>query len=233
MRLVTFNEGGQDRVGGLLADSEVHDLAGATADHRMRSMLEFIDGGSEVLELATRTLEQAGRADGQMTRFRLPLNRVQLRAPIPRPRKNVICVGLNYRSHVEQNAKAMGQPMVIPEVPLFFSKPVTAVVGPGDAIVCDRRLTSQLDYEVEIAIVIGRRGTWIAAEDALDYVFGFTVLNDISARDLQWRTSQFFIGKGLDTYCPFGPAIVDRDAMPDLSRVTLELRVNGEVRQRE
>ncbi|MHB8502501.1 MAG: fumarylacetoacetate hydrolase family protein [Candidatus Acidiferrales bacterium] len=233
MRLVTFNDGGPDRAGVFVTDSVILDLTRATNDACMASMLDLIQAGPPALQVVTRALEAAQRGDAGMTRFCFPLDRVQLRAPIPRPRKNVICVGLNYRSHVEQNAKALGQPLVIPDIPLFFSKPVTAVIGPGDAIVCDRRLTSQLDYEVEVALVVGRGGTWIQPEKAMDHVFGFTVLNDVSARDLQWRTSQFFIGKGLDSYCPIGPAIVNRDAMPSLSAVVLELRVNGQVRQRE
>jgi 2-keto-4-pentenoate hydratase/2-oxohepta-3-ene-1,7-dioic acid hydratase in catechol pathway len=233
MRLATFSDGGPDRVGVFINDSELLDATRATGDPRLASMLDLIEAGSPALQLVARTLENAQRGDVETIRFRLRLDQLHLQAPIPRPRKNVICVGLNYRSHVEQNAVALGQPSVIPQVPLFFSKPVTAVVGSGAAIVCDRRLTSQLDYEVELAIVIGRRGTWIPPEEALDHVFGFTLVNDVSARDLQWRTSQFFIGKGLDSYCPVGPVIVNRDAMPSLDQVVLELRVNGQVRQRE
>jgi 2-keto-4-pentenoate hydratase/2-oxohepta-3-ene-1,7-dioic acid hydratase in catechol pathway len=162
-----------------------------------------------------------------------PLGSVRLAAPIPRPAKNVFCVGLNYRSHVEQNAIALGQPIEIPNIPLFFSKPVTAVIGPGDAVAYDPRLTNKLDFEVELAVVIAKQGTWIDPEDADEHIFGFTIVNDVSARDLQWRTSQFFYGKGLDSYCPMGPAIVTADEMPPLADVVLELRVNGELRQSE
>jgi 2-keto-4-pentenoate hydratase/2-oxohepta-3-ene-1,7-dioic acid hydratase in catechol pathway len=163
----------------------------------------------------------------------LPLAGTELLAPIPRPAKNVFCVGLNFRSHVEQNAIALGQPIEIPDVPLFFTKPPTAVTGPGGQIQLDQRLTSKLDWEVELAVVIGRGGTWIAEQDAAEHIFGYTLLNDVSARDLQWRTSQFFYGKGQDTYCPLGPAIVTADEMPPLAEVELELYVNGVVKQRE
>lgn len=163
----------------------------------------------------------------------LPAAGTELLAPIPRPAKNVFCVGLNFRSHVEQNAMALGQPIEIPDVPLFFTKPPTAVVGPGAQIRLDGRLTNKLDWEVELAVVIGRGGTWIREEDAADHIFGYTLLNDVSARDLQWRTSQFFYGKGQDTYCPLGPAIVTADEMPALAEVELELYVNGVVKQRE
>jgi 2-keto-4-pentenoate hydratase/2-oxohepta-3-ene-1,7-dioic acid hydratase in catechol pathway len=233
MKFVTFREDKSDRIGVFVGDSEILDLTRATGDPCMDSMLELIEAGPPALETATRRIEEAQSDRSGMAGFLLPVADVQLRAPIPRPRKNVICVGLNYRSHVEQNAVALGQPFAIPELPLFFSKPVTAVVGPGEAILRDRRLTSQLDYEIELAVVIGRRGSWISPEHALEHVFGFTIVNDVSARDLQWRTSQFFIGKGLDSYCPMGPAIITKDQMPDFSEVVLELRVNGQVRQQE
>ena len=121
----------------------------------------------------------------------------------------------------------------IPEVPLFFTKPPTAVIGPGAPIRHDHRVTAKLDYEVELAIVIGRGGSWIDEADALDHVFGYTLINDVSARDVQWRTSQMFIGKGLDTYCPMGPWIVDRAELGDASGLAIGCRVNGEVRQRD
>ena len=144
----------------------------------------------------------------------------------------MFCVGLNFRSHVEQNAMALGQPIEIPDVPLFFTKPPTAVVGPGAQIRLDGRLTNKLDWEVELAVVIGRGGTWMPRGGCRDHVFGYTLLNDVSARDLQWRTSQFFYGKGQDTYCPLGPAIVTADEIR-LAEVELELYVNGVVKQRE
>jgi 2-keto-4-pentenoate hydratase/2-oxohepta-3-ene-1,7-dioic acid hydratase in catechol pathway len=158
---------------------------------------------------------------------------VMLLAPIPRPTKNVFCVGLNYLSHVEANAAALGIRPDVPEVPLFFTKPPTAVIGPGAAIVHDARSTAKLDYEVELAIVIGRCGSWIPEERALEHVFGYTLVNDVSARDLQWRSSQMFFGKGQDTYCPVGPWIVDRDSLGkgDGSGIHLGARVNGEERQ--
>jgi 2-keto-4-pentenoate hydratase/2-oxohepta-3-ene-1,7-dioic acid hydratase in catechol pathway len=142
-------------------------------------------------------------------------------------------VGLNFRSHVEQNAVALGLPSDIPTTPLFFSKPVTAVIGPGDPITNDSRLTEKLDYEVELAVVIGKGGTWIPSAKVYEHILGFTLLNDVSARDLQWRTSQFLYGKGQDTYCPLGPCIVTPEELGLLDSVLLELYVNGECRQSE
>lgn len=237
MRLVTFSHPSTgEAVGAVLGDS-VYDLSAASGrDPAFDTMLSFLQAGPKARAKADRLLDQTTsdpEPRSETQGFRHPLDAVHLHAPIPRPAKNVFCVGLNYRSHVEQNAAALGQPFEIPDIPLFFSKPVTAVVGPGAPIVLDRRLTASLDYEVELAVVIGTGGTWIEPEDALAHVFGFTLVNDVSARDLQFRTSQFFYGKGLDSYCPMGPAITSIDEMPPLESVMLELLVNGDLRQSE
>lgn len=233
MRLATFiTTSGQQHVGALLSDGRLLDLTAATeGTAAFSSMLALIDAGVSALAIARGLVDQAEQHELDHHAYRT--DGVQLLAPIPRPRKNVYCVGLNFRSHVEQNARALGQRFELPDVPLFFSKPVTAVVGPGAAINHDRRLTGQLDYEVELAVVIGRRGTWITAKDAGEHIFGYTIVNDVSARDLQWRTSQFLYGKGLDTYCPMGPVVVTRDELTEVGDVILELYVNGEQRQSE
>jgi 2-keto-4-pentenoate hydratase/2-oxohepta-3-ene-1,7-dioic acid hydratase in catechol pathway len=235
VRLITFSAGsGSTRLGAVLGGDRVLDLTSAgRGNPALRSMLDLIDGGPEALRVAREVEARAGRGDGALAPHLRPLGEVSVHAPIPRPRKNVICVGLNYRSHVEQNARALGMKFELPPIPLFFSKPVTSVIGPGEPIIHDERLTQKLDYEVELGVVIGRRGSWIPEGQAMDYVFGYTLANDISARDLQFRTSQFFIGKGLDSYCPVGPAIVDRESLPDPGRIELQLLVNGEMRQRE
>jgi 2-keto-4-pentenoate hydratase/2-oxohepta-3-ene-1,7-dioic acid hydratase in catechol pathway len=231
MQLVTFTSSGQaPHVGALLPPSTVLDLTTADPDRaEFTSMLSLIASGDSGLAAAHETVKHAQQLPGSLH----PLSEVELLAPIPRPVKSVYCVGLNFRSHVEQNARALGQEPEIPETPLFFSKPVTSVVGPGDPIRHDGRLTSKLDYEVELALVIGRQGTWISADQASSYIFGFTALNDVSARDLQFRSSQFLYGKGQDSYCPIGPLITSRDEMPPLENVLLRLLVNGEVRQEE
>lgn len=235
MKFVTFTSGeSAPRLGAIIAGGQVLDVTGIAADNpTFASLLDLVDSGETGLKQARIWADQALAGEASAVQHIERLDEVRLLAPIPRPRKNVYCVGLNYLSHVEQNAKALGQKFEIPEVPLFFDKPVTAVVGPGDPILLDRRLTSQLDYEVELTLVIGRGGTWIDRADALEHVFGYTIGNDVSARDLQFRTSQFLYGKGLDSYCPLGPSVVTRDELEDLSRVSIELLVNGEVRQSE
>jgi 2-keto-4-pentenoate hydratase/2-oxohepta-3-ene-1,7-dioic acid hydratase in catechol pathway len=227
MRLATFARAGADpHLGALVEDDRIVDLT-AAGDRALVSLQSLVEAGPAALETA-RALAAEG-VDGHVH----ALADVLLLAPFPRPRKNVYCVGLNFRSHVQQNAEALGMPFEIPDVPLFFSKPVTAVIGPDAQIALDPRLTGKLDYEVELAVVIGRGGTWIDREAAREHIFGYTLVNDISARDLQWRTSQFLYGKGLDTYCPMGPIVVTRDELPDVDEVLIELYVNGEQRQSE
>ena len=235
MRYATFTptSGGPDHLGAILPDDRIVDLTmSVPEDQAFRSMLAFIDAGPPATERASRVV-QAIETSRSESPFTLSLDAVRLEAPIPRPRKNVFCVGLNYPSHVEDNARALGIRPEVGEVPLFFSKPTTAVIGSGESIVFDERLTQKLDYEVELGIVIGRRGSWIDESRALDHVFGFTLVNDVSARDLQWRTTQMFYGKGLDTYAPIGPWIADRAEIGDGSGIELLCLVNGKVRQRD
>src|SRR6202022_2981417 len=128
-------------------------------------------------------------------------DRVRQLAPIPRPRKDVFCLGQNYAAHAAES----GSPP--PTAPIYFTKPPTTVIGPGEAIPFPQGLTTRLDWEVELGVVIGLGGRDIAEARALDYVFGYTIFNDVSARDLQYRTSQWFKGKSLDGSCPMGPVL--------------------------
>jgi acylpyruvate hydrolase len=148
---------------------------------------------------------------------------VRLKAPIPRPGK-LILLGLNYRDHAEET----GQP--IPEVPTLFSKYHNSIVGPGAPILIPRA-TEQIDYEAEFAFVIGRRGYEIPRERALEYVAGYTIVNDVSARDYQFVTSQWMVGKTFDSHCPMGPALVLKDEIPDPHDLDIRLSIAGEVLQ--
>ena len=152
-------------------------------------------------------------------------DRVQRHAPIPRPRKDVFCLGQNYAAHAAES----GSPP--PSAPIYFSKPPTTIIGPGETIPYPQGLTARLDWEVELGAVIGIGGKDIPAARALDHIFGYTVFNDISARDLQFRTSQWFKGKALDGSCPMGPVIVTSDEIPDPQKLRLRLSVNGAVKQ--
>ncbi len=159
------------------------------------------------------------------------LDEVQLAAPIPLPCKNVMCLAVNYREHAEETARLRGRSGNAPEIPIFFTKATTTINSPYGEIVIDPAVSSEIDWEVELGVIIGKRGKNIRAEDALSYVFGYTVLNDITARDLQARHKQYFKGKSLDGSCPMGPWIVTADEIPDPQNLALRLRVNGETKQ--
>jgi 2-keto-4-pentenoate hydratase/2-oxohepta-3-ene-1,7-dioic acid hydratase in catechol pathway len=151
------------------------------------------------------------------------LSEIEFLTPIARPGK-IICVGLNYRSHLAEIGEA------VPEYPILFLKPETSVIGHGQAIVLPR-VSRQVDYEGELAVVIGRRGKYIEESDALSYVAGYTCANDVSANDLEFRTSQWTSGKMLDTFCPLGPVLVTRDEIPDPGALRLRTTLNGKMVQ--
>jgi 2-keto-4-pentenoate hydratase/2-oxohepta-3-ene-1,7-dioic acid hydratase in catechol pathway len=143
--------------------------------------------------------------------------------PVQRPGK-IVCVGLNYRSHLREIAEA------VPTFPILFLKPATSVIGHGQAIVLPR-VTQQVDYEGELAVVIGTRARYIAEEEALNYVAGYTCANDVSAHDIEFRTSQWTSGKMLDTFCPLGPVMATADEIADPSHLRLRTFLNGKVVQ--
>jgi 2-keto-4-pentenoate hydratase/2-oxohepta-3-ene-1,7-dioic acid hydratase in catechol pathway len=159
------------------------------------------------------------------------LNEVTLAAPIPHPRKNIMCLGLNYAEHARESNEARGREASLPDYPVIFTKAPTTVNGPFSQIVIDPTVSEQIDWEAELAVIIGETGKNIREEDALDYVFGYTVLNDVTARDLQNRHKQFFKGKSVDGYCPMGPWIVTADEIADPQNLNIALRVNGVTKQ--
>jgi 2-keto-4-pentenoate hydratase/2-oxohepta-3-ene-1,7-dioic acid hydratase in catechol pathway len=159
------------------------------------------------------------------------VNDIRWHSPIPRPSKNVFCVGRNYLTHIEEGARARGVEVKLPDAPVFFTKAPTAVTGPFDDIPWDRSVTHQVDWEAELGVIIGRTGRNIPRAAALDHVFGYTVINDVSARDLQKSHFQFFKGKSLDGFCPIGPSVVTADEFGSPVGKRLTLRVNGAVKQ--
>ena len=244
MHLVTFRRGrGQAKVGAVWHDA-VLDLGGLAKELAAqrgairrgrggfpRSMLELIQGGEAPLALAREAWEygrglvdQQGLDDLARRKLAYPLKRVRLLAPIPAPGRNVFCLGRNYAEHAAERGAA------VPEHPVYFTKPATAVVGPGDPVV-HHAITQELDHEVELTVVIGRGGRDIERGQALAHVFGYTIINDVTARDLQKRHTQWFKGKSLDTFCPMGPVLVTADEIPDPQALAISLRVNGQVRQ--
>jgi 2-keto-4-pentenoate hydratase/2-oxohepta-3-ene-1,7-dioic acid hydratase in catechol pathway len=148
-------------------------------------------------------------------------------SPLPKVKRNIMCVGKNYRDH----AIEMGSEQDIPKDIMIFTKATNTVIGHGETVLHHGEVTEELDYEGELAVVIGKRGKGVSPEDALDYVFGYTILNDITARDLQKKHGQFFIGKSLDTTCPIGPYLVTKDDIADPQNLEIKTRVNDETRQ--
>jgi 2-keto-4-pentenoate hydratase/2-oxohepta-3-ene-1,7-dioic acid hydratase in catechol pathway len=235
MRLITFDAGQGSRPGVHLDDASILDLDAALArapidQAPFGSVHELIGRGAAALDATRRLVQLAAR--GELDAAKVPLAEARVLAPIPRPAKNVFCVGRNYVEHIAEGARAQRIALDLPEYPVFFSKPPTAVIGPGDAIPVQPAVSTKIDYEVELAVVIGKRGSNIKAGDAFDHVFGYTIVNDVTARDLQRRHGgQFLKGKGLDGSCPMGPAIVTRDAIADPGQLAIRLWVNDELRQ--
>jgi 2-keto-4-pentenoate hydratase/2-oxohepta-3-ene-1,7-dioic acid hydratase in catechol pathway len=229
MRLATFSHAADPRPRpGLVDGDRVIDLqsvpegwwpGGAPA-----TLLALIERGPEAWKRAGGIAAASGAAS-------YPLSSIRWYAPIPRPAKNVFCVGRNYAAHVREGAAAHQTEAKLPEVPVFFTKAPTTVAGPFDDVPRHRGVTEQMDWEAELGVVIGRAGRNIAARDALGHVFGYTVLNDFTARDLQRSHTQWFKGKTLDGSCPLGPVVITAEEFGDPQQKRVMSRVNGVVKQ--
>ena len=192
------------------------------------TMLELIDMGFELVEELNDMI-----ADTEPVFFEeiaYEMDEVNLLAPIPKPRKNIIGIGLNYTEHVAESARTLDTTGKLPQKPIIFSKPPTTVTATNTDIIKNTKLTSQLDWEVELAVVIGKKGKYVSKADAIDYVFGYTVINDISARDCR-REGQWIVSKGQDTFAPMGPVLVTKDEIENPHNLNLSLKVNGVEKQ--
>lgn len=217
MKLVTFENLDSTRIGAVTAKGIV-DLSAIAAD-----MLSLIRLGAEGLSRAAALVETADKF--------ITLSEVKLLAPIPNPRRNVMCLGLNYAEHAEESLQAKGVKVALPEYPMIFTKGTNSINGPYDDIPYDASISEEIDWEVELGVVLGQSGKNISVAEAMNHVFGYTVLNDISARDLQWKHQQFFKGKSLDGCCPIGPWIVTADEVDEPHNLNVSCRVNGVVKQ--
>jgi 2-keto-4-pentenoate hydratase/2-oxohepta-3-ene-1,7-dioic acid hydratase in catechol pathway len=216
MRLATFRSNGHRQVGRLTDDGqaiEPFDLGADSADAGLFALIDKLPA-------------TAGAA--------IPLERVRLEAPIPRPHRNIFCVGKNYFEHAHEFARSgfdsSAQSGAVPDAPIVFSKVPESVTGPGDPILIDPGVSQAVDYEAELAVVIGKGGRGIRRDEALDHVWGYCIVNDVTARDLQGRHKQWLIGKSQDSFCPMGPWLVSRDEI-DLADTRVRCWVNGELRQ--
>lgn len=207
MRLVSYSDGGAIRVG--------VDHPDGVFETSFKSMLDVISGGAETVEAVRREAERGS-----------PVTPDRIHAPLTNPPK-ILGSGINYLSHMEEEPGAK-----LPDEPHWFSKLPSSIIGPHDAIELPRA-DFYVDYEVELGVVIGRSARWVSADDALDHVFGYTVINDVTSRAVQFKDNQEDIGKSLDTFCPIGPCIVTADEIPDPQALHIRSFVNGEARQSE
>ncbi len=217
MKYVTFRRDGELGVGRLSGDGAAIEVLSATRETLWQGVSNLI--GNE-----------SGRFSGE----RVAVDQVSLLAPIPRPRRSIICVGKNYVAHAEEfsgsgfdSSAAQG---AIPAAPIIFSKLAETVVAHGESVRIDKRVSTAIDYEAELCVIIGRTGRAISRDEAMDYVWGYTIVNDITARDLQMAHSQWLISKSQDTFCPMGPVAVTRDDI-DLADTAVKCWVNDELRQ--
>lgn len=221
MRLATYRTAQRIEVGVLSQDGSAITPFDLAPEQAALGVLGLIEAGS--------TLRSLRDVDHPLS-----LAAVELLAPIPRPRRNIFCVGKNYYAHVQEIAtrgfdttSGGGAP---PAAPIVFSKLPDCVIGPGAPILHDAKATSELDYEAELAVIIGRQGRAISRQDAMHHVWGYTVVNDVTARDVQRRHQQWLLGKSQDSFCPMGPFAVTRDSL-DLADTPLRCWINGELRQ--
>lgn len=219
MKLVTYKPRGASAQLGALVDGKVINLAEASGAALPNDMRAFLSMGDEGLKIAKKVATKKNAGQG------VALADVKLLAPITNPNK-VVAIGLNYMDHIkESNAQ-------VPKLPIMFTKYTTSIVGPGDEVRWDPELTAKVDWEVELAVVIGKPTYRVSEADALNYVVGYTACNDVSARDLQTeRGDQWIRGKSLDTFCPLGPCIVTKDEIADPHNLKLKTIVNGKVMQ--
>jgi 2-keto-4-pentenoate hydratase/2-oxohepta-3-ene-1,7-dioic acid hydratase in catechol pathway len=217
---------------GVLDGQFVVDLRRASEDHGAGRIPEdlrgIIEAGTPALEHIRRVLELPEVSSADST-YRRPLEKVRLLAPLDPPAGNVVAIGRNYGEHAKEQAAARGEEV---DRPTIFTKAQTSITGPYDDIPVDARVTSQVDWEAELGVVVGRRGVNVPESEAIENVFGYTVVNDLSARDIQYGWGgQFFKGKSLDGFCPVGPCIVTADEIPDPQNLRFRLKLNGEIKQ--
>lgn len=227
MKLLTYKTNDTEPRLGFLHNNQVIDMEdfGEISNFPLpTSMLELIDMGFELVEELNDMIAETDQSFFDEIAYEM--DEVIFLAPIPKPRKNIIGIGLNYTEHVAESARTLDTTGKLPQKPIIFSKPPTTVTATNTEIIKNTKLTEQLDWEVELAVVIGKKGKYVPKADAMDYVFGYTVINDISARDCR-REGQWIVSKGQDTFAPMGPILVTKDEIENPHNLNLSLKVNG------
>ena len=225
MRLATCKYNNQIQTAIVQADAALLPATCPDWDDELISMLQVIDN----CDYSLQTLHAL--AENATSKQWLPLAELQLLSPIPKPRQNVMCLGWNYTEHVEETTGKTLEAPKLPKYPIVFTKAATSMNGPYADIPVNLQVSDKMDWEVELAVIIGKGGTGIKKEDAYTHVFGYSIINDVSARDIQKRHKQFFLGKSFTGACPMGPWIVTADEIADPQQLNLSCRVNGVSKQ--
>jgi 2-keto-4-pentenoate hydratase/2-oxohepta-3-ene-1,7-dioic acid hydratase in catechol pathway len=231
MKLLTYKTADTEPRLGFIHNNQVIDMEdfGDISNFPLpNDMLDLIDLGFEIIEEITEMISET--PENFFEEISYEMDEVTILAPIEKPRKNIIGIGLNYTEHVAESARTLDTTGKLPQKPIIFSKPPTTVTATNTNIIKNTKLTSQLDWEVELAVVIGKKGKYVSNADAMNYVFGYTVINDISARDCR-REGQWIVSKGQDTFAPMGPYLVTKDVIENPHNLNLSLRVNGVEKQ--
>lgn len=228
MKLLTYKtQDSEEARLGFIYNNQVIDMEdfGEISNFPLPStMLGLIDMGFELVEELNDMIAET--EPSFLEEIAYEMDEIIFLAPIPKPRKNIIGIGLNYTEHVTESARTLDTTGKLPQKPIIFSKPPTTVTATNSEIIKNNTLTSQLDWEVELAVVIGKKGKYVPKANAMDYVFGYTVINDISARDCR-REGQWIVSKGQDTFAPMGPILVTKDEIENPHNLNLSLKVNG------
>jgi 2-keto-4-pentenoate hydratase/2-oxohepta-3-ene-1,7-dioic acid hydratase in catechol pathway len=231
MKLLTYKTQDTDARLGFIHNNQVIDMEdfGEISNFPLpNDMLELIDMGFEIIAEITEMVAET--PENLFEEIAYEMNEVTILAPIEKPRKNIIGIGLNYTEHVAESARTLDTTGKLPTKPIIFSKPPTTVTATNTEIIKNTKLTSQLDWECELAVIISKKGKYVPKSEALDYVFGYTVINDISARDCR-REGQWIVSKGQDTFAPMGPFLVTKDEIENPHNLNLSLKVNGVEKQ--
>ena len=231
MKLLTYKTQDTEPRLGFIHNNQVIDMQdfGDISNFPLpNDMLELIDMGFEIIPEITEMIAET--PENFFEEIAYEMDEVTILAPIEKPRKNIIGIGLNYTEHVAESARTLDTTGKLPTKPIIFSKPPTTVTATNTEIIKNTKLTSQLDWECELAVIISKKGKYVPKSEALDYVFGYTVINDISARDCR-REGQWIVSKGQDTFAPMGPVIVTKDEIENPHNLNLSLKVNGVEKQ--